>query len=118
VGAPEPAWIRFSNRILRDSNGLRYTRLPRCIIRASTKKNIGRELVLYFTAVEMDDDPDSYPPPTDTSMAERLAFWISDAAADHDIIHKAENALACVDSHHGGCRLRHGQPDGTLELKL
>jgi hypothetical protein len=85
---------------------------------ASTKKNIGRELVLYFTAVEMDDDPSSCPPPTDTSMAERLAFWISDAAADHDIIHKAENALACVDSHHGGCRLRHGQPDGTLELKL
>jgi glutathione S-transferase len=35
VGAPEPAWIRFSNRILRDSNGLRYTRPPRCIIQVS-----------------------------------------------------------------------------------
>src|SRR5512132_3615800 len=35
VGAPETTWTGFSNRILRDSNGLRYTRQPRCIIRAS-----------------------------------------------------------------------------------
>jgi hypothetical protein len=33
VGAPETAWLRFNNRTLRDSNGLRYTRQPRCIIR-------------------------------------------------------------------------------------
>src|SRR5512132_2744786 len=34
-GRSGTGWIRFSNRILRDSDGLSYTHLPRCIIRAS-----------------------------------------------------------------------------------
>jgi hypothetical protein len=81
---------------------------------ASTKKKMGRELVLHFTAVEMDNDPPSCPPPTNTSMAQTLSFWISDGATDHDITHKAENALACVDSHDGGCNGRSWQQIATV----
>ena len=41
MGAPETTRIGFSNRILGDSNGLRYTRQPRCINRASPSRRGG-----------------------------------------------------------------------------
>ncbi len=56
------------------------------------KQAAGRNVVLHFTALEMDNDPGC----VGTSMAEALVFWISHGAADHDITHKGENALACV----------------------
>ena len=57
------------------------------------KQSAGRDVVLHFTALEMDNDPGC----VGTSMAETLVFWISHGAADHGITHKGENALACVD---------------------
>jgi hypothetical protein len=59
---------------------------------AEVKQTAGRDLVLHFTALEMDNDPGC----VGTSMAEALVFWISQGAADHGITHKGENALACV----------------------
>jgi hypothetical protein len=41
VDAPETTWTGFSNRILGDSNGLRYIRQPPCIMRVSTLTNKG-----------------------------------------------------------------------------
>jgi beta-amylase len=57
------------------------------------KQTTGRDVVLHFTALEMDNDPGCS---VGTSMAEALVFWVSHGASDHDIQHKGENALACV----------------------
>jgi alpha-amylase len=57
------------------------------------KTTTGREVILHFTAVEMDNDPACG---NGNSMAEALVFWISHGAQDRGITHKAENALACV----------------------
>lgn len=61
---------------------------------ADVKKQTGRDVILHFTAAEMDNDPACG---DGNSMAEALVFWISEAAQDRDIRHKSENALACVD---------------------
>lgn len=61
---------------------------------ADVKQQIGRDLILHFTAAEMDNDPACG---DGNSMAEALVFWISQAAQDRNITHKSENALACVD---------------------
>jgi beta-amylase len=58
------------------------------------KQTAGRDVILHFTALEMDNDPGCA---VGTSMAEALVFWISHGASDHGIQHKGENALACVD---------------------
>lgn len=62
------------------------------------KQMTGREIILHFTALEMDNDPACPLTPNDvnTSMAEALVFWISHGADDHGIRHKGENALGCV----------------------
>jgi beta-amylase len=57
------------------------------------KRTAGRDVILHFTALEMDNDPSCA---VGTSMAEALVFWISHGASDHGIVHKGENALACV----------------------
>ena len=55
----------------------------------------GRDVILHFTAAEMDNDPACG---DGNSMAEALVFWISEGAQDRGIRHKGENALACVDT--------------------
>lgn len=71
---------------------------------ANAKANTGRDLILHFTAVEMDNDPPScQPPKNNTSMADALVFWTSNGATDRDITHKAENALGCVNGPDGAC---------------
>jgi hypothetical protein len=62
---------------------------------ADVKQQVGRDVVLHFTAAEMDNDPACG---EGNSMAEALVFWISEAAQDRNITHKSENALACVDA--------------------
>jgi beta-amylase len=59
------------------------------------KPQIGRNLILHFTAAEMDNDPACG---GGNSMAEALVFWISGAAQKRNITHKSENALACVNT--------------------
>jgi hypothetical protein len=66
------------------------------------KQAAGRDVILHFTALEMDNDPGC----VGTSMAEALVFWISQGAADHGITHKGENALACIDG---------PEPPGSLD---
>jgi hypothetical protein len=34
----------------------------------------------------------------DTSLAQALVFWIAEAAADRQLVHRGENALPCVGS--------------------
>ncbi|MBV8774885.1 MAG: family 14 glycosylhydrolase [Deltaproteobacteria bacterium] len=69
---------------------------------AQTKKMTGRDIILHFTDVEMDDCANT------TSMAKTLVLRISEAASDHGIAHKAENALECVDEGDGcGRRWQH-----------
>lgn len=60
---------------------------------ADVKNRTGRDVVLHFTAAEMDNDPACG---DGNSMAEALVFWISQGAQDRNIRHKSENALACV----------------------
>jgi hypothetical protein len=61
---------------------------------AAVKQQAGRNLILHFTAAEMDNDPACGEA---GSMAQALVFWISEAARERGIAHKAENALSCVD---------------------
>lgn len=60
---------------------------------AGVKHTTGRPIILHFTAAEMDNDPSCG---SDNSMAEALVFWMSQAATDRGLVHKAENALPCV----------------------
>lgn len=62
---------------------------------AEVKQQSSRDVILHFTAAEMDNDPACG---EGNSMAETLVFWISEAARDWNITHKSENALACVDT--------------------
>jgi hypothetical protein len=62
---------------------------------ADVKQQIGRNLILHFTAAEMDNDAACG---EGNSMAEALVFWISEAAHQRNITHKSENALACVNT--------------------
>jgi hypothetical protein len=62
---------------------------------ADVKQQIGRDLILHFTAAEMDNDAVCG---EGGSQAKTLVFWISQAAQDRKITHKSENALACVDT--------------------
>jgi hypothetical protein len=64
---------------------------------AEVKHATHREVILHFTALEMDNDPNcEIANERGTSMAETLVFWISQAAEDHGITHRGENALGCV----------------------
>ena len=60
---------------------------------ADVKRQTDRDVILHFTAAEMDNDSACG---DGNSMAEALVFWISQGAQDHNIRHKSENALACV----------------------
>jgi len=62
---------------------------------AAVKQQTGRDIILHFTAAEMDNDPACGP---GNSMAQALVFWISQGAEDRHIQHKTENALACVET--------------------
>lgn len=62
---------------------------------ADVKQQASRDVVLHFTAAEMDNDTACG---EGNSMAEALVFWISEAARDWNITHKSENALPCVDT--------------------
>jgi hypothetical protein len=62
---------------------------------AYVKQQVNRDVVLHFTAAEMDNDPACG---EGNSMAEALVFWISEVARDRNITHKSENALACIDT--------------------
>jgi beta-amylase len=65
---------------------------------ADVKRQTGRDIILHFTALEMDNsaacDVGSRGR-SNTSLAEALVFWVSEAADDRDILHRGENALAC-----------------------
>ncbi len=60
---------------------------------SNVKAQVDRDVVLHFTALEMDNDANCG---LGTSRAEALVFWISHGAEDRGITHKGENALACV----------------------
>jgi len=60
---------------------------------ADVKISTNREIILHFTALEMDNDANCG---VGTSLAEALVFWISQAAEDRGITHRGENALGCV----------------------
>jgi hypothetical protein len=60
---------------------------------ADVSSQTGRDVVLHFTAAEMDNDSACG---TGNSMAEALVFWIAQAAHDRGVPAKSENALACV----------------------
>ncbi len=70
------------------------------------KQLTGREIILHFTALEMDNDPacNLNASHINTSMAEALVFWISHGASDRGITHKGENALGCVAEFQGDDR--------------
>jgi beta-amylase len=55
-----------------------------------------REVILHFTALEMDNDAHCGIGNGGTSMAAALVLWVSQAAAKHGITHRGENALGCV----------------------
>lgn len=55
------------------------------------KTNTGREVILHFTALEMENDGNCS---DDSSMAEALVFWISHGAQDRALTLRGENALA------------------------
>ena len=57
------------------------------------KGSTGRDVILHFTAIEMDNDANCG---IGTSMAEALVFWISHGAEDRGITLKGENALGCI----------------------
>jgi hypothetical protein len=61
---------------------------------AEVKRATHREVILHFTALEMDNDAHCG---IGTSMAEALVLWVSQAAEDRGITHRGENALGCVD---------------------
>jgi hypothetical protein len=65
---------------------------------AEVKRATHREVILHFTALEMDNDANCE---IGTSMAEALVFWVSQAAEDHGITHRGENALSCVNDPEG-----------------
>jgi len=65
---------------------------------ADVKRSTQRDVVLHFTALEMDNDANCG---IGTSMAEALVFWISQGAEDHGLTHRGENALACVNDPEG-----------------
>lgn len=65
---------------------------------ADVKQSTQREVILHFTALEMDNDANCG---IGTSMAEALVFWISQAADDQGITHRGENALGCVNDPEG-----------------
>lgn len=60
---------------------------------AEVKREIKREIILHFTALEMDNDANCN---IGTSLAESLVFWISDSARDRQITLKGENALSYI----------------------
>ena len=74
------------------ADGYGYKRILNML--ADVRNQTGRDVILHFTAAEMDNDPACG---NGNSMAEALVFWISEAAQDRNIQHKSENALACVD---------------------
>jgi hypothetical protein len=55
------------------------------------KATTGREIIVHFTALEMDDDNTCG---GENSNAHTLGAWLSDGAADRDLVLKGENALA------------------------
>lgn len=56
---------------------------------AAAYNNSGRDIVLHFTALEMDDNPSS-----GESLAKSLVFWVANEAASQGVTIKGENALA------------------------
>lgn len=66
--------------------------------KAIQKKHPERDLILYLTALEMDNDPGCkmLSPIHGTSRAESLVFWISDAARKWNVTLRGENALQWV----------------------
>jgi hypothetical protein len=98
--APRPRIAEVTAGLLRTSLNLNeradaYGYAPILDMLAEVKTGIGRELVLHFTAAEMDNDPVCG---NGNSRAEALVFWISQGATDRGLTHKSENALACVDT--------------------
>ena len=65
---------------------------------ADVKGATQREIILHFTALEMDNDANCG---IGTSLAEALVFWVSQGAEDHGLTHRGENALACVNDPEG-----------------
>lgn len=63
---------------------------------AEVKRRAGRDVIVHFTAAEIDDDAACGP--GGNSLAQSLVLWISQGSVDRDLTHKAENALACVDN--------------------
>ena len=73
------------------ADGYGYKRIVDMV--ADVRNQTGREVILHFTAAEMDNDPACG---QGNSMADALVFWIAEAAQDSAIPTKSENALACV----------------------
>lgn len=62
------------------------------------KKHPSRDIILHFTALEMDNDPGCNMNSTihGTSLAESLVYWISDGAEKWRITIRGENALPWI----------------------
>lgn len=80
----------------RQPDAFGYRRVMEMI--AEVKRSTHREVILHFTALEMDNDAQCE---IGTSMAEALVFWVSQAAEDQGITHRGENALSCVNDAEG-----------------
>jgi len=68
---------------------------------ADVKRQTGHDIILHFTALEMGNSAAcdiSARGRSNTSLAEALVFWISQAAGDRGILHRGETALACFSS--------------------
>lgn len=65
---------------------------------AKTLAPLGRNIVLHFTCLEMDD----HNAPDDYSLAKTLVFWVANEAQRQGVTIKGENALA------GGIKSDHG----------
>jgi len=67
---------------------------------AEAQRDLDREIILHFTALEMDDDPTC--PGQEASLARTLAGWIAEGASDRGLRLQGENALAAGVNHPSG----------------
>jgi beta-amylase len=84
------------NQQARQPDAFGYRKVMEMI--AEVKRSTHREVILHFTALEMDNDAYCG---IGSSMAAALVLWVSQAAAGQGITHRGENALSCVNDPEG-----------------
>jgi beta-amylase len=82
------------NQRSRQPDAFGYRRVMEMI--AEVKRATQRDVILHFTALEMDNDAPCGIGNGGTSMAAALVLWVSQAAGKHGITHRGKNALGCV----------------------